>query len=84
MPSENQSLGQQRVRVSFNPDANPQVEQLKKLAADFIDSCELLKDAGGPSEKNRCLSLAQTEIETAAMYAVKGATFPAPATGTAA
>lgn len=72
--TQNLSFGQQRVRASFNPSANLAVDQLKKMAADFIDACELLKDAGGPSEKNRALSIAQTEMETAAMYAVKGAT----------
>lgn len=74
MADETLSLGQQRVRASFNPSNNPSVDQLKKYAADFIDACELLKDSGGPSEKNRALSIAQTEMETAAMYAVKGAT----------
>lgn len=73
MADEILSLGQQRVRASFNPSGNASVDGLKKIAADFIDSCELLKDSTS-SEKNRALSIAQTEMETAAMYAVKGAT----------
>jgi len=69
------SLGQQRVRSTFNPSGNAAVDQLKKLAADFIDSCELLKETGN-NEKNRSLAIAQTHAEDAAMHAVKGATAP--------
>lgn len=76
MADDNQqlSLGQQRVRASFNPSSNPAVDNLKQRAADFIDACELLKEGSGPSERNRALSIAQTGIEEAAMWAVKGAT----------
>ena len=70
------TLGESRVRVSFNPSQNENVARLKALAAEFIDLCETLKDGydGKPNEKNRCFAVAQTEVETAAMWAVKGAT----------
>ncbi len=70
------SLGQRRIRVTFNPDQNPQVAELKNLAALFIDKLEAMKVTPPTlgNERNRVLAIAQTEIETAAMYAVKGAT----------
>lgn len=69
------SLGERRVRAGFNPSESPQVAKIKALAASFIDECEAMKNP--PSlgdEKNRVLAIAQTDMETAAMYAVKGAT----------
>ena len=68
------TLGEHRVRSGFNPSENPQVAKIKALAASFIDECEAMKDEEQRSEKNRALTIAQTEMETAAMYAVKGAT----------
>lgn len=77
-PTSSPTLGQNRVRSGFNPSEDPQVAKLKALAASFIDECEAMKDTPPTpgNEKNRVLAIAQTEIETAAMYAVKGATFP--------
>lgn len=67
--------------MSFNPSSNTLVDQIKRKAAELIDLCEDLKDRDcdptrlSPSERNRCLALAQTGFEEAAMWAVKGATF---------
>jgi len=74
--SEELSLGARRVRASFNPSNNSAVDMLKGTAAKFIDQCEAMKTDGVPdaTEINRCLALAQTYAETAAMYAVKAAT----------
>lgn len=76
MSQENPTLGEKRVRISFNPSQNATVDNIKRAAADFIDLCEAQKDVfdGKPNEKNRALAVAQTEIESAAMWAVKGAT----------
>lgn len=68
------TLGEQRVRLSFNPTENPKVDEIKARAAELIDLLESMKDAEARSEKNRCISIAQTDIETAAMYGVKAAT----------
>lgn len=79
-PTPPPTLGQSRVRLSFNPSANPNVENIKMRAADLIDLCEdfkvkgVMADSGPDSEKNRLLSLAQTHFEDAAMWAVKGVT----------
>lgn len=66
-----QTLGQKRVKAEFNIDKNEIVDQLKNKAAEFIDLCEQLRTNNSSSEKHRVISIAQTEMETACMYAVK-------------
>lgn len=63
------SLGEDRVRITFNPNQNPVVQEIKEKTAELIDLCESLKDQEG-----RCAALAQTHYENAAMWAVKAAT----------
>lgn len=63
------SIGEHRVRMSFNPNANPKVEEIKRMAAACIDWCEENK-----SKDPRLAALAQTHFEDAAMWAVKLAT----------
>jgi hypothetical protein len=65
---ENITIGQKRVQRNFNPSANPQVEGLKEDYANIIDKLESMKSEGKDA---RCLSIAQTELETSCMYAVK-------------
>lgn len=64
-----QTLGQTRVRVSFNPSTDSVVDQIKQKTAELIDLCETLK----PLDP-RLASIAQTEYESAAHWAVKAAT----------
>ncbi len=64
-----QTIGEQRVRTNFNPSADSVVEQIKQKTAELINLCEDLK-----AKDARLASLAQTEYETAAMWAVKAAT----------
>ena len=63
------TLGEQRVRKSFNPSANDTVEAIKAKSAELIDLCEGLK-----AKEPRLAALAQTAYEEAAMWAVKAAT----------
>jgi hypothetical protein len=63
------SVGEQRVRVSFNPSASSEVDYIKQKAAELIDLCEGLKGRDG-----RLAALAQTAFEEGAMWAVKAAT----------
>lgn len=67
------SIGEDRVRIKFNPSANGAIDQIKQKSAELIDICDKLKD-GPPSEKSRCAALAMTSYEEAAMWAVKAAT----------
>jgi hypothetical protein len=63
------SIGEDRVRVMFNPSADSIVDQIKQKTADLINLCEMLKPLDA-----RLASLAQTSYEEAAMWAVKAAT----------
>lgn len=63
------TLGEQRVRTSFNPSETDLVSTLKQKSAELINICEELKSKDG-----RLASLAQTTYEEAAMWAVKAAT----------
>jgi len=60
------TLGEDRVRSSFNPNANKDVEGIKRMAAACIDWCEQHKD-----KDPRLAALAQRAFEEAAMWAVK-------------
>jgi hypothetical protein len=65
--------GEYRVGISFNPSANPAVDQIKSAAAQLIDAlAPIAADRGHPGA--RCAAIAMTEIESAAMWAVKAVT----------
>lgn len=75
MEPEEVTLGTKRVRIQFNPGKVDNVYKIKKLAANFIDLLEDLRSEVKDQEAQRCISLAQTEIETASMYGVKAVTY---------
>jgi hypothetical protein len=63
------TVGEHRVRVTFNPSAKDEIDQIKQQTAALIDQCESMK-----SKDPRLAALAQTAYEEAAMWAVKLAT----------
>jgi hypothetical protein len=63
------TLGECRVRITFNPSDDSIVSQIKQKSAELIDLCETIK-----SRDPRLVALAQTHYEDAAMWAVKAAT----------
>ena len=63
------TIGEQRVRTSFNPSETTLVDLIKQKSAELINLCEELK-----TKDARLASLAQTSYEEAAMWAVKAAT----------
>jgi hypothetical protein len=67
------SLGEDRVRVKFNPGDNSLVSQIKQKSAELIDLCKERPAKG--SEDGRLWALAMTAYEEAAMWAVKAATY---------
>ena len=67
--TQNQTIGELRVRVAFNPSQTDLVNQIKQKGAELINLCEELKTKDG-----RLASLAQTTYEEATMCAVKAAT----------
>ncbi len=69
--------GEYRVGINFNPSADDMVGKIKRAAADLIDLIETIssdRDSAVGNERGRLKALAQTEIESAAMWAVKAAT----------
>ena len=75
--------GEYLVGISFNPGGNPDVNDVKRKAADLIDAIKALRNdeeaasTRQSAEAARCKSIAITHVETAAMFAVKAATKPA-------
>lgn len=69
------TIGENRVRIEFNPSNDDTVFQIKQKSAELINLCEGLRPTDGNGEKFRLISLAQTSYEEAAMWAVKAATF---------
>ena len=69
--------GGYRVGVSFNPGGHPWVNIFKAKSADLIDFMQGVMDGDANPEAKRCAAIAQTEIESAAMWAVKAITKPA-------
>jgi hypothetical protein len=65
------TIGEDRVRVTFNPGSSNLVDEIKQRTAELIDLCD---KQGGDGETKRLWSLAMTHYEDAAMWAVKGAT----------
>lgn len=63
------TLGEQRVRVAFNPSNTDAVSLIKQKTAELIDLCENFR-----GQDFRCTEIAQTSFENAAMWAVKAAT----------
>jgi hypothetical protein len=68
-----QTLGQKRVKAEFNPAKNAHVDIIKNKCAELIDILEEMRNLPltGTGERQRLISLAQTDIEKAAMWAVK-------------
>lgn len=63
------TIGEKRVRTEFNPSSQQMVDLIKQKSAELINLCEDLKE-----RDPRCASIAQTEFESACMWAVKAAT----------
>lgn len=91
MPPENQvqenralTLGEYRVGISFNPGGHPEVNAVKKAAADLIDILDSMQlnqinaipveDGKHQVEVMRLYDKAMDDIENAAMWAVKAIT----------
>ncbi len=82
------TLGEQRVRTTFNPSNESVVDRIKQKSAELIDLLQAVRNdevsktydktpqelQAQSGEKLRLISLAQTGYEEAAMWAVKAAT----------
>jgi hypothetical protein len=70
------SLGEQRVRTTFNPSTKNLVDEIKQKSADLINLIETIPGelTHAEPEQIRLMRLAQTAYEEGAMWAVKAAT----------
>ena len=66
-----QTLGQKRVMLDFNPSESDVVGQFKKKSAEMIDMLQVLVTKDSSIEKLRVIEKAQMDIEQACMFAVK-------------
>lgn len=62
------SVGEHYVGIAFNPGGHGPVDHIKRIAAELIDY--VLHEGRDP----RCTAIAVTNIEQAAMWAVKSVT----------
>lgn len=68
------SVGAQRVGFSFNPSGDERVNSIKLKAARLINELNDYWLAAENGEAKRCFAVAMTDVESAAMWAVKGVT----------
>jgi hypothetical protein len=77
---EQKTIGEKRVRTSFNPSDQSTVQHIKERAAEFINYVDQNVNAPENYPKEnlgefvRLKALAMTAIEEGAMWAVKAAT----------
>ena len=73
------TFGEKAVGLTFNPSNDTDVDAIKRLYAQIIDTLEELRHTaafiGTRSEKGRLASIAITEAQTAQMWAVKALTW---------
>lgn len=71
---EQMTFGEIMVRVNFNPGANQQVEETKKVYAALIDKFHKMKEETTNPDLKRLCSEVITQNEQACMWAVKALT----------
>ena len=64
--------GEFRVGINFNPSGEDLVGRIKRAAADLIDLIDTIPEP--IPEVGRLRAIAQTQVEDAAMWAVKAVT----------
>ena len=69
------TYGERAVGLSFNPSANPAIDECKRYFAYAIDQMDTLRREAGQSEQGRMASVAITHMQTAQMWAVKALTW---------
>ena len=70
------TYGEKAVGITFNPGANPDVENIKYRFAQVIDTLHERCEATDDAELKAMLTTAITSAQTAQMWAVKAITWP--------
>jgi len=68
------TLGEKRVRTDFNVSSSSDIDKVKRLSAELIDSVDKILPNPKDAEQARLKALALTSYEEAAMWAVKALT----------
>jgi hypothetical protein len=69
------TYGEKAVGLSFNPSADPRVDECKRKFAEIIDALDEFRVNSEDPEVKRMCSLAITDCQTAQMWAVKAVTW---------
>jgi len=69
------TIGEDRVRIDFNPSGSHKVDDIKAKSAALIDACNQMKLGHPNEEARRCAAMAELRYEEAATWAVKAATW---------
>lgn len=69
------TYGQKAVGITFNPNNNGIVHEIKTAYAGIIDTLNAIRTETEDGEVKRLCSVAITEAQTAQMWAVKAITF---------
>jgi len=75
MIEKQMTFGEKACGVSFNPNNNPHVDEIKKSFAAIVDGLDFLRGTTDNAEIKRMISVAITETQTAQMWAVKAVTW---------
>jgi len=77
MTQKQQTLGEKRVRASFNPSEKSTIDTIKQKVAELIDIIDLAGKLSGSehnAEIKRLTDFAEKSFEEGAMWAVKAIT----------
>lgn len=69
------TFGERPVGLTFNPGGHPEVNEIKRQCAAYIDYLDGLRNKSTNGEVKRMLSIAITEAQTSQMWAVKAVTW---------
>lgn len=78
MEEQKLTFGEKAVGLTFNPSSDQNVDKLKKLYAEIIDTLNLYRKADGSEmdgDTTRLIKIAITEAQGAQMWAVKAVTW---------
>ena len=75
MDQRSLTFGEQAVGLTFNPNGDPVVNEIKQLYAQIIDICNQSRTESPSGERKRLFSVAITEAQGAQMWAVKAVTW---------
>jgi hypothetical protein len=73
--SDQLTFGQKAVGMTFNPGGHVQVNEIKRICAEFVDYLNDVRANSVDPEVKRMASVAITEAQTAQMWAVKAVTW---------